>query len=165
MPEFLELGDFKRRMLRIDVSDFDDDLNSMLDAAEHRIGDPYNGILRRPVLRQSFEEQFEAFVAVDLEFPDTAEIVSVTYRDRDGSLQTLPGIFTLKSGNLCLNFGESWPVHAGEISVSYLAGWPVEAVPEPIKNACYVAAQMIWDGENYNDRIEAMLAGYRRTKL
>ncbi len=168
MPTFLDLNEVKA-YLQISHSDDDAMLAQLIDAAEHYIADPYDGILGRPVSVQSFTEKFSSFSDVALAFPDNAAIASVTYIDVDNATQTLGDIYTLDGEKICLNSGETWPSANAPITVQYSAGYAV--VPAQIKAAAHYYIAVMFDQRHTVDPkrlrevIAAMLAGYRRVGL
>ncbi|WP_282026853.1 hypothetical protein [Limimaricola cinnabarinus] len=168
MPQFLSLDEFKAER-RIDSDDQDAFISRLLTSAETQLDDPFNGILRRPVVAREFVETFDSFDAVELAFPDNATITTVAY-EANGQGGTVGAIYDLEDGRLRLRHGESWP-SADRVTVTYSAGWNVADVPEPIRDAGYfIAGQMFdhrddFDAERFRHVLAMMIAGYRRATL
>lgn len=165
--EYLDLTEFKEER-RIDFADKDALLTRLLNAAENYLGDPYNGVLHRPVVSQEFTEEFRRFEDVDLAYPDLAAITSVSHESA-GVLVATDDIFDLKDGRLDLRYGEAWPT-ADKVVVTYTSGWQVADVPDQIKDAGYfVASQMFdhrdtFDSDRFRSVLAIMISGYRRAK-
>lgn len=139
---------------RVDIS-ADDSLLSAMIVAAREAGENET---RRAFLPQTLELTLDAFprrtdrrpwptwlnYAVDLPRPPLASVVSVSYLDTDGVLQTLgPSTYVVVQASdavpACLvpAFGTSWPdtqAMPGAVRVRYTAGWPdAVSVPEAIK--------------------------------
>ena len=170
MPQFLDLAELKNR-LHITFADDDAELTGYLDAAESYLADPENGILRRPVVAQEFTEIFDRFDCVDLAFPDDARNVSIAYTDPDGLPLTLGPVYTLRRGVLALSRGETWPRAAGPVTVTYTAGWELEAVPAGIRETGYFIARSYYeqgdeiDADRFRSVVAFKIAGFRRATL
>ena len=169
MPDYLDLDEFKAQR-RIDSDLEDDVITRLLNSAEARLGDPVNGILRRPVVSQEFTEKFSGFDSVELAYPDNASISDLSYESA-GVMTAVGDIYTLENGKLVLTYGESWPTNVTSVSVTYTAGWDAADVPEPIKDAGYFIAGQLYDNEDSFDserfrRVLAfMVSGYRRAGI
>lgn len=173
MPDYLTLPLFKEGLHFDDSAALTDEvMTGFLDAAEAYIGDPENGILRRPVSVTAFSEEFDSLSDVQIRFPDGATITSVTYTDPDDQEQTLGAIYRLSDGCLKLLPGEEWPRNKAPVTVNYTAGF--DPVPEPIKKAAYFYAGTLYeaqlnaqlmDPELLRQLMSAMLAGYRRPTI
>lgn len=170
MPDYLTLSLFKES-LHYDGDD-DTKLTALLDAAEGYIGDPENGILRRPVVVSSFTEKFNALSDVQIRFPDGATVTSVTYTDLDGQEQELGAIYALSGDTLEVSEGQSWPAHKYPVTVNYTAGFA--EVPEQIMAAGYFYAGTLFEAQSDAGLMKPdllrqlmcqMLAGYRRTTI
>lgn len=169
MPDFLTLSEFKS-FIRVDWSDEDAHLTSLLDAAESYFGDPKNGLLGRPIVRQTFSEKFATFGDVHLQHPDGATITSIDYLDPDGASQTLGAIYEVEGPSLDLLPDETWPQHKGKVTVTYSAGF--DTVPPQIKQACYLYASSQWEGGTTMDAvgmadrvIPIMIGGFVRKNI
>lgn len=170
MPQFLELSELKRR-LHITFEDDDVELNGYLDAAESYLGDPENGILRRPIVAQEFTEMFDSFECIWLGFPDDARDLSIAYLDPEGLPLVVGDIFTTYRGQLLLNHGETWPRRTGRVIVTYTAGWPIGEIPAGIQEAGYFIARTYYeqgdemDADRFRSVVGFKVAGYRRATL
>lgn len=168
MPQFLDVDEFKAER-QIFHADHDALIFRLLTSAETQLNDPFNGILRRPVVAREFVETFDRFDAVEIAFPDNATVDAVTY-EANGQGGTVGPIYDLEDGRLRLRHGESWP-RADRVTVTYTAGWAVADIPEPIRDAGYfIAGQMYdnrddFDAERYRHVLAMMIAGYRRATL
>jgi hypothetical protein len=171
MPNYLTLALLKER-LHYDGEDDDSVMTGLLDAAEAYIGDPDNGILRRPVEVTAFSEIFHSLSDVQIRFPDGATITTVTYTDPDNAVQSLGGIYTLTDDTLTLAAGEAWPAHKSPVTVAYTAGFLV--IPEMIISAGYFYAGTLFEAqanagmmnpELLRQLMGQMLAGYRRPSI
>ncbi|MDO6587335.1 hypothetical protein Q4543_17625 [Salipiger sp. 1_MG-2023] len=169
MPDYLSVADFKAER-RIEHSEEDARISRLLDSAEQRIGDPENGILRRPVIRQEFSENFDSFEDVELAHPDGATISGLTYESA-GVSASVTATYTLEDGRLRLAYGETWPASVERVSVTYDAGWSAEDVPEALKDIGYfIAGQMYdnadtFDAERFRRVLAFMASGYRRAVI
>ena len=170
MPNFLSLDELKRR-LHITFADDDAELQGYLDAAESYLGDPENGILRRPVVAQEFIEVFDSFDCIWLAFPDDARNLSIAYTDHDGLPLLVGDIFTTHRGRLMLNHGQAWPRHTGPVTVTYTAGWEAGSVPAGIQEAGYFIARSYYeqgdelDSDRFRSVVAFKVSGYRRVTL
>lgn len=171
MPEYLTLTRFKEA-LHYDGDDDDATLTGLLDAAESYIGDPENGILRRPVAVTAFSEEFDSLSDVQIRFPDGATVTSVTYTDADSQEQTLGAIFRLIDGQLTALEGETLPASKYPVTANYTAGFA--EVPEAIAAAGYFYAGTLFEAQSDASKmkpemlrqlIAQMLSGYRRPTL
>ena len=171
MPYYLTLNDLKER-LHFDGDEDDMTMTGLLDAAEAYIGDPDNGILRRPVVPTAFTERFNSFADISIRFPDNATITSITYLDDQGDEQTLAAVYELVGADIELLNGETWPSHNAPVIVSYTAGFDV--VPEQVVTAGYFYAGTLYEAQSDASKMKPemlrqlmcqMLAGYRRATL
>ncbi|MGC1497294.1 MAG: head-tail connector protein [Sulfitobacter sp.] len=171
MPNYLTIDALKQR-LHFDGDEDDTVMTGLLDAAEAYIGDPDNGILRRPVVVEAFTETFNSLSDVRLRFPDGATVTSVTYTDFDGAEQALGAVYSLIGDALVLLAGEVWPQHKSPVTVIYTAGFVT--IPEPIISAGYFYAGTLYEGQANASMMKPemlrqlmcqMLAGYRRSTL
>ena len=169
MPEFLDLDVFKQQG-KIDFADDDAEISSYLDAAESYLADPANGILCRPIVETEFTESFSSFRSVNLSYPDLITTSAVTYVDVEGQEQTLATIYAIQDGTLVLNPGETWP-RAISVTVTYTAGWPINDVPDAIRQAGYFIARSFYEeGSNINHNrlrsiVAIMVRGFRRQTI
>jgi len=171
MPEYLTMPTFKET-LHYDGSDDDTTLTAILDAAEAYIGDPENGILRRPVTVTEFTERFESLSDVLLRFADGADVSAVTYLTQDNQTVPLGAIYEVIDGALSLLPGEAWPSHRSPVIVTYTAGFTT--IPAPIIAAGYFYAGTLYEAQSDASKMKpemlrqlmaGMLAGYRRPTI
>ncbi len=170
MSDYLDLAEFKA-MLFVTFNDDDAILQSYLDAAEQYIGDPENGILNRPVLQQTFTEEWQGFEGC-VKYPDGVNAATITYTDTDGNTQTVPPqVYTVNGGLITLAHGQSWPAHEGPVTITYQAGWPAAQIPQIIRQMGYVWAAYQYrpnaeqDPEALKDTLKFMASGYRRPTI
>lgn len=171
MPGYLTLPMLKES-IHFDGDDDDAKLTALLDTAEAYIGDPDNGILRRPVVSTAFTERFSSFADVSLRFPDGATVTGITYPDSDGAEQTLGAVYELVGAEIQLLSGETWPNHNAPVIVTYTAGFTT--IPAPIYDAGYFYAGTLYEAQSDASKMKPemlrqlmcqMLAGYRRPAL
>ncbi len=166
--------------LRVDFTDDDDLISSLLDAATQYF-DGYSGILGRVLITQTWAQDFSDFWLNDLVLPlAPVSSVTVTYYDTANVLQTLDAsIYSLlndaRGPFLSLNYGMVWPNHyvrPDAIRALFVAGYgAATAVPVPIKQAIKLLV-----GDWYESRetaqagriaalpyaVDALVAPYRR---
>lgn len=133
--------------LRVEQDDTheNDLIGALIAAATERL-DGWSGILGRCMVTQTWRFDFPCFPDCDcLRLPmGRARSVVVTYRDADGTTQTLSsGEYSLIADaigpTIVLNDGEVWPATVARpdaVSVSAVLGYGVAAdVPAPLKAA------------------------------
>ena len=98
-----------KKHLRVDFDDDDDLITIYADAAIAAVDGP-NGMTKRPLMAQTWEEDFAAFPsgAITLPLTPVLSVASITYDDADGDSQTL----------------DSSAYTVGTTSVSPVDGWP-----------------------------------------
>lgn len=171
MPDYLTAAGL-RESLNYDSDESDTKMDALLSTAEAYIGDPDNGVLRRPVVVTAFSEEFDSLSDVQIRFPDGANIADVTYTDADGAQQTLGAIYTLRDDALTLTAGNTWPSSQYPVTVNYSAGFA--DVPQPIIDAGYFYAGTLLEAQSDASAMNPdflrklmgmMLAGYRRATI
>jgi uncharacterized phiE125 gp8 family phage protein len=150
---------------RFDAADLDHDIIAMIaDAtclAEHEIG--------QCLMSQTWELTLPSFpAAIRLTRPPVASIVSVTYIDTAGVLQTLdPAAYVLDATDsygpayLLPVYGTSWPATREQhnaVTVRYCAGYPdADSVPSYLKRQVKIFVAMLLDDPvQMSDRLGAI---------
>lgn len=155
-----------RQHLRVDHSDDDAVLTSLIAAAQQAIDGPY-GWLGIAISEQTLMQTQPVFCGryIELSHPPVIGDVVVTYLDSTGAEQTVdPASYSVVNGRLWLAYGYTFPgVYAAPdaVRITYKAGF--ETIPEPIKQAIKVHVEMNYDPAS-SDRLtavyEAFLAPY-----
>lgn len=111
----------------IDPNDFSQD-EMLLDMQAECISmlEGYRGVTRRPILAQTWREEFAAWGVLRLALPDVTT-VSVTYIDGDGATQTFSD-FTLTTCNGVSYVNADGP-DASKIFVQYECALPEDLIP------------------------------------
>lgn len=137
--------------LRLDASDEDDLLTSLVQAATDRL-ERRDGILGRPLVTQTWSLVYPVAPIGDLlelPMPEVQSVSSITYYDTDNASQTFSSsdyrlVSVADYSAIELVQGSSWPsVYTREdaMTVSVVAGYgAASAVPEPIKVAIKMLA-------------------------
>lgn len=140
--------DEAKAALRIDFDDDDTLITALCSAAEQML-DGYSGILGRPLVTQTWREDFPYFrYEMPLRLRDVQSVSSVTYFDAEGAEQTVAAsVYRLHErashAYLVQRSGQSWPV-AGvrddAVSITYVCGYGDTGsdVPAPIRRAAYL---------------------------
>jgi uncharacterized phiE125 gp8 family phage protein len=166
--------------LRVDHADEDTLITALIAAATDHL-DGYTGILGRALVTQTWRQDFEGFAPkLRLALRPVASVTSVTYFDGDNTSQTLSasiyGLFEDGAGPyIALDPDQTWPGsyrRVDGVSVTYVAGQAVAAVPQAIKHAILLTV-----GHWYANReavsvgstvaalplgVDALIAPYRR---
>lgn len=158
--------------------DWDDLLTIMLGAAVSHL-DGWSGVLGRALVTQTWRQDFKRF---DTKFPlylaPVASITSLTYRDDDGTEQTVPAenyelVHEAPYSVVRPVSGYSWPAlqdRTAPVSITYVAGYGgAAAVPAALKQAILLhAATMFAYRETLAERVsptmayESLVSPYRR---
>jgi uncharacterized phiE125 gp8 family phage protein len=131
---------------RVDTSDGDATIASMIMAARQHLGDAdgYSGIV---FISQTIEWTLDAFPPTLTPFPrwPVSSVTSVTYPDENNVDQIVAStVYAIDSSSkparLALQSGQSWPApypKPGAVRIRFVAGFGAtpEAVPEPLRVA------------------------------
>lgn len=91
---------------------------------------------------------------IELPFGELASVVSVTYVDGGGTIQTLTPVTDYSvdtvnvPGRIRPAFGKAWPQHRLQwdaVRVQYVVGWAVDAVPNSIKLAMLMLVNKLYE--------------------
>jgi uncharacterized phiE125 gp8 family phage protein len=167
--------------LRVDHNDDDTLIGSLIAAAVDHL-DGWSGILGRALVTQTWRQDFADFGCLRLALGPVASIEKIEYFDGDNANQTLADTvythFTDARGSYVdLKPDQSWPgtySRPDAVSVTYVAGVPVNDVPAALK-----AAILLMVGNWYANReattettmtelplgAYALIAPYRRVGL
>lgn len=135
--ELITLAEAKMH-LRVDNDDEDALISGLIAAAIGTIDGP-NGWLGRAISPQTITEYRDCFWSTPLRltYPPVRSIISVSYVDSAGLMQTVPSdSYELRGEFLDLAWGASWPATAYRergVQITYQAGYDV--LPAPIKVA------------------------------
>jgi len=138
--------------LRIDFSDHDDLLDTLIEAATDRL-DGYRGLLGRAIVTQTWRQDFASFQPkLRLALAPVASIEAVTYYDGAGGLQTLAAdayvLLTDAAGSYVAPApGATLPgvyQRPDAVRVTYVAGVAPEDVPRGLQ-----VAIMLMVGDQY----------------
>ena len=178
--------DFAKKFLHVDTSADDDRIRALLDMAEQRL-DGEDGLLGRSLLPQTWRLELPAWPATPycLPMPPVTSVTSVQYLDSAGDLQTLPaGLYRVTGyggDDVAIDraISKTWPTaYAGDlpdaVRITFDAGYedaqsPANlAVPEPIRQAAIMMAQVWYDGlslEHIPDAVWRLINPYRVDRL
>lgn len=139
----ISLEDAKRH-LRVDHSDDDDYIESLVEVATAHLSGP-DGWLGRCLLQTVLELRLDNFCeSIQLPLPPYVEMVSVKYDDANGTEQTFAAdnyrVIGGASPALILKSGKSWPATNCQpecVRIQYKSGYGTdgEDVPAPIRQA------------------------------
>jgi len=146
-----------KAQLRVDISEDDTLLSSLIVAARQHI-EGRDGWLNRALAAQTWELAFTAFPcgAIRLPMPPLQEVVSVTYLDTGGVLQTLSTVdyqvVKAEPALIVPAYGKTWPAarcQVEAIRVRFTCGYEpgggspedyAENIPKAIKQALLLLA-------------------------
>jgi uncharacterized phiE125 gp8 family phage protein len=137
--------DVVKSAVRIDHDDDNELIFALMQAAEQML-DGYAGILGRPLITQTWREDFAQFsYRLPLRLRDVQSVASITYYDADNVQQTVDASDYRLHESACGAYlvqreGQSWPSaypREDAVSVTYLCGFGDAAsdVPQPIRRA------------------------------
>lgn len=144
-----------KAFLRIDYSDEDTLIASLIAAARQEV-EEYAGVR---LMRQTLKALYEDWGCFVLPYPPYSSITSITYDLSDGTTGTWASSEYLVDGDpakVCLKYNKDWPsvtIRPGlPIAVQYLTGYAdVAAVPEKYKTAIKIRVQQLhWYGQKDN---------------
>ena len=167
-----------RTQLRIDALTGDQYLQDLISVAQGTIDGPA-GWLGRAVGPQVLETRFDGFDAcsLSLPYPPLISIVSFSYFDQTGALQSLaPAAYDVFGSDLAPIWNTMWPSArwgAETVRVQYKAGYVADPnaaqmvanAPAPIQQAILLLAEAEHDGDpdgTLAARAEKMLNPFRR---
>lgn len=159
-----------KEYLRVDHSVDDALIAGLIDAAVDMLDGPA-GFLGRCLEQQTWELTLDRFPAAEIEIPlgPVSEVVSITYRGRDGADVLLPGdALVLESNGLGgrVVAGAPWPT-GSHVRIRFIAG---TGTPAMVKAAIIDMVAARYDlrggeGRMLTPAIAADLAPYRRAVL
>lgn len=149
--------------LAIDGDDFDDLVAGYISAARQHL-DGATGILRRAIVRQTWELRLRAFPDVlELPLPPLQSVTSISYIGTDGDTQTLSpsayqvgGIGGAQPGCIVPAFGSQWPATRDvpeAVKIRFVAGYPDNGasppdlranIPTPLRQAIMELVADMW---------------------
>lgn len=151
-----------KRFLRITSDAEDDVVQALIQAARKRV----ERGTELALITQTVEVKLDRFWgawALDLPLPPLQEVVSITYLDEDGTLQTLdPATYRVSThrrpGRVWLASGAAWPATKDEreaVTITYKAGFgdDASAVPPNLIHALRMLCA------HYDRNREAVLSG------
>ena len=157
--------------LRVDHNDDDGLIGAFIAAATDYLDGP-DGVLGRSLLPQTWREKWDAFrPTFPLRFGPVGEIVSMTYTDSSGALQTIIDarlVVSLGVWRVAPALGGSWP-SGSDVSIEYEAG--SADVPAPLKVAILLHVGSLYENrESISDKpmsvvplaYEMLIMPYRR---
>lgn len=158
--------------LRVDGSDFDVQLLSILAAADTAI-ELQTGRTLITTTRDAYYDRFSYMM--DVPAPPLAAITDVFYQDEDDVEQTVTSSIYREDiysepGRIILDDGETWPdIYPVPLAVRirYTSGYgdAPSDVPEPLRQAVLFKIQMLYDSdhqmrETLSETISALVAPY-----
>ncbi|WP_404711490.1 head-tail connector protein [Sphingomonas sp. MMS24-J13] len=152
------------------------DVDGMIAAATGIIDGP-DGYLGRAIGVQTIEARFDHFCHQDqlrcgeiiLPFPPLIELVSVSYIDGSGAVQTVdPSAYEMLGQTLVPAFGTAWPTPRWQresVRVRYRAGYPATNADPPVSTVppAIITAILLMVGDLYRFR-ETVMAGSAKTE-
>lgn len=150
---------------RIDYDVEDSLLTAMIGVAVDQMegsakGD--KGFLGRALLTQTWQLSLQDFPSGDeleLPKPPLQSVTSVTYKNTDGEVTTLPSsiyeVDTVREpGRIVLKDGESWPTvgdYLNAVTVTFVCGYT--SLPEPLKMALLLLVKQQYDSVRTGDKL------------
>lgn len=182
MDDVVGLTEAKLR-LRIDTT-ADDDVVTALIAAATSMLDGADGLLGRALMSQSWRYDVAGFPsdpygAIRLPLPPYIAVNGIRYRDSTGTLQTLAStvwrvIESDRAAYVTLDTDQTWPTTEDgapdAVQITYQCGYqdltsPANnPVPQPIRQAILLIAQMLYDTPGQTDipvAVWSLIAPYR----
>lgn len=149
--------------LAVDSNDFDSLLHSYIVAVRQHL-DGATGILRRAIVRQTWELRLRAFPDVlELPLPPLQSITSISFVDTNGETQTISpsayqvgGIGGAQPGCIVPAFGTQWPAARDvpeSVKIRFVCGYPGDGgspedlranIPGPLRQAIMELVADLW---------------------